>query len=152
MISDKLRENLKTAFVKNIEIAKKSKDISSIEIGSFAAVLTIVDYINSAMPFRMDEVNLKEFGESRHPIKGLFCSSVLKDCFRQAEVEDLSDIESYGVYKGGVVDSVYSYYLCVNGKKRHVASMTDVHLEELEKLMREYLGRGLPLHTGTISK
>ena len=40
----------------------------------------------------------------------------------------------------------------VNGMKRRVASMTDVHLEELEKLMREYIGRGLPLHTGTTSK
>lgn len=147
MISNKLRENLKTAFVKNIEIAKKSKDISSIEIGSFAAVLTIVDYINSAMPFRMDEVSLKDFGERRHPIKGIYCSSVLKDCFHQAEVEDLSDIESYEVCKGGVVDSVYIYYLWVNGMKRRVASMTDVSLEELEKLMREHIGRGLPLHT-----
>lgn len=125
MANIELKEHLKREFVKNLAIASRTSGFGNCNDGIFAAVMTLVDYINAAMPFKMGEVTCVY---KKHPIDKLNCSTTLKECLREAEVENLEDIESYEVCRGGIVDSV------------------------LKDIMKENLGRGLSLHRVTPSK
>ena len=152
---DKTIDSLRTVFAYNLKTSRCSYGIPEEHVGSFAAVLTVVDYINQTMPFVLHNKSMEELADSlgtipkdkKHPMKDLDCSSVLKGCMREIEAENLEDLDSYEVVSGGVIDSVEYYYFWVNGHKRSASSMPRYIFTELQNVYKGVLGRDMPLHS-----
>jgi len=150
-----IANDLRVLFAHNLRRAASAYGIPEEHVGSFAAVLTMADYLNAAMPLVMKtdclDASTREMagggqGEMKHPIAELDCSGVLKGCLREVGAEYLEDIESYKISKGGIVTSVEYFYLWVKGTKRSASSMANYVLEQLKRVYLDVLGRELPMH------
>ena len=147
-----IADDLRVLFAHNLKRAAAAYGIPEEHVGSFAAVLTMADYLNAEMPLVMKtgclDASAREMaggrqGEMKHPIEALNCTRVLKGCLREASVENLEDIQAYELCKGPIIDYI-ALWVC--GKRRPVSAMSDDQLEELKSIYRHVLGGDLSKH------